>query len=122
MKMFERLREWASSSDDEKMQMDRRAFLKGMAVTSAGVLVPGATVFDLAQSSREIDARVFLEEWVNKIDLEPKLREVARMQNSELLWPELRVFYKGIEMRRGEDSVTITEQDNGFHIKSGRFV
>lgn len=85
MKMFERLREWASSSDDEKMQMDRRAFLRGMAVTSAGLLVPGATVFDLARSSREVDARAFLEEWVDKIDLESKLKEVIRMQDFELV-------------------------------------
>ena len=47
MNAWNKIRFWASFSDDEKMQMDRRAFLRGMAVTSAGLLVPGATAFDL---------------------------------------------------------------------------
>ena len=45
MKIFDRVRGWAFRSDDEKVSIDRRAFLRGMAVTSAGLLVPGATVF-----------------------------------------------------------------------------
>jgi len=50
MKIFDKIREWASRSDEERVQLDRRAFLKGMAVTSAGLLVPGAAVFDLGRS------------------------------------------------------------------------
>ena len=47
MRMFDRLRDWAATSDTERVNLDRRAFLRGMAVTSAGLLVPGATVFDM---------------------------------------------------------------------------
>lgn len=52
MRIFDRIREWASASDDDKVQLDRRAFLKGMAVTSAGLLVPGAAVFDMGRIVR----------------------------------------------------------------------
>jgi hypothetical protein len=50
VKLFDRIREWASSSDGEKVQLERRMFLKGLAVTSAGLLVPGAAVFDMGRS------------------------------------------------------------------------
>ena len=46
MKMFDRIKEWASMPDGDKVQLDRRAFLQGMAVTSAGLFVPGVTLFD----------------------------------------------------------------------------
>ena len=50
MKIFDKIREWASRSDEERVQLDRRLFLKGLAVTSAGLFVPGAAVFDLGRS------------------------------------------------------------------------
>lgn len=52
MKPFERLRGWVSSSDRDKVSMDRRAFLKGMTVTAGGLLVPGAAVFDMGSVSK----------------------------------------------------------------------
>jgi len=50
MKLFEKLKGWLGLSDGEKVQMDRRAFMKGMVVTSAGVLLPGATFIDMARA------------------------------------------------------------------------
>lgn len=41
------LEKWLSASDDEKVAIDRRAFLRGMTVTGAGLLVPAASVFDM---------------------------------------------------------------------------
>lgn len=45
VKLWERLRGWVSSSEQEKVGIDRRAFLRGMTVTSVGLLVPGVSVF-----------------------------------------------------------------------------
>ena len=47
MSLFDRIKQWASSSDEDKVALDRRAFLKGMAVTSAGLLVPTVAFFDM---------------------------------------------------------------------------
>jgi len=47
VRLFDRIKRWAETPDDDKVSLDRRAFLKGMAVTSAGLLVPGAAVFDM---------------------------------------------------------------------------
>lgn len=58
MKIFDRIREWASTSDEDKVRLDRRAFLKGMAVTSAGLLVPGAAVFDMAARPLHVDGNL----------------------------------------------------------------
>ena len=44
------------TSDDDKVRMDRRAFLRGMTVTAAGLLVPKATVFDQGRIVRTPDA------------------------------------------------------------------
>lgn len=51
MGLFDKFKGWLGFSEAEKIQMDRRAFLKGMAVTSAGVLLPGAAVFDMARAA-----------------------------------------------------------------------
>jgi len=51
MKIFDRIRDWLGASDEEKVMMDRRAFLKGMTVTSAGLLVPGVTIFDVGRGA-----------------------------------------------------------------------
>lgn len=50
MKLFERIRKFLDLSESEKVRLDRRAFLRGMAVTSAGLLVPAATIFDFGRS------------------------------------------------------------------------
>lgn len=47
MKLFQRIRNFLALRETEKINLDRRAFLQGMAVTSAGLLIPAATVFDL---------------------------------------------------------------------------
>ena len=61
MRLFDRLKRWAESTDADKVAMDRRAFLKGMAVSSAGILVPGVAVFDLGLSPNYLSmARVFV--------------------------------------------------------------
>jgi hypothetical protein len=49
MRLWDRVREWAGLSDAGKVSFDRRAFLKGMVVTSAGLVVPGAAVFDMGR-------------------------------------------------------------------------
>ena len=49
MKLFDRIKDWASFSEDEKVSLERRALLRGMAVTAAGILVPGATLFDMGR-------------------------------------------------------------------------
>ena len=49
MKIVDRIREWVGMGDDDKVALDRRAFLKGMVVTSAGLLVAGPTVFDMGR-------------------------------------------------------------------------
>ena len=59
MSFFDRLRDWASNSDGEKVRLDRRAFLKGMAVTSAGLLVPGAVMFDMGRRILEPSRMIF---------------------------------------------------------------
>jgi hypothetical protein len=46
MRLWNQIKQWATFSENEKVQMDRRAFMRGMVVTGAGLLVPGATVFD----------------------------------------------------------------------------
>lgn len=50
MRVLDRVLEWAGMGDGEKMQTDRRLFLKGLAATSAGVLVPTAAMFDMGRS------------------------------------------------------------------------
>lgn len=52
MKVFQRIRDFFALRETEKVNLDRRAFLQGMAVTSAGVLVPAATVFDFGRVVR----------------------------------------------------------------------
>jgi len=47
VKLWNQLKSWASFSEDEKEVLDRRAFMKGMMVTGAGLLVPGASLFDM---------------------------------------------------------------------------
>lgn len=47
MKLWNQLKSWASFSEDEREVLDRRAFMKGMMVTGAGLLVPGASLFDM---------------------------------------------------------------------------
>jgi len=49
MKILDRIKEWASFSDDEKVVLGRRMFLKGLAVTSGGLLVAGPTIFDMGR-------------------------------------------------------------------------
>jgi len=49
MKIIATIRQWASRSDAEKVSLDRRMFLKGLAVTTAGLLVPTATLFDMGR-------------------------------------------------------------------------
>jgi len=49
MGLFDRIKQWATTSDEERVELDRRAFLKGMTVTGAGLLVPGAAFFDMGR-------------------------------------------------------------------------
>lgn len=49
MWIFDKLKNWLHLSDTEKVQMDRRAFLKGMTITAGGLLVPGAVAFDMGR-------------------------------------------------------------------------
>ena len=106
MSPFQKLRDWLSFDEDEKMLMERRAFLKGMTVTSAGLLVPGAAVFDLGRVARprelksrhlnfEIEEQVvftqidhvkdpaltaqrFIEDWNKTVDFEGALIKLSR--------------------------------------------
>ena len=81
MKFLDRIREWAGLSDDDKMQLDRRAFLKGMAVTSAGLFVPGAVVFDMGRVVRPAPPYLgWLREWAgDDVAVKQWMESIGRM-------------------------------------------
>lgn len=89
MGLFDKLKGWLGFTETERVQMDRRAFLKGMAVTSAGVLVPGAAVFDMARVEPGVVVPVEV----------PHLVELIQAQAAE----DIRVYMNGILMRGGSD-------------------
>ena len=47
MKLWKQIKQWTRFSEAERVQIDRRAFLKGMTVTGAGLLVPGVSLFQM---------------------------------------------------------------------------
>jgi len=93
MGMFDKFKGWLGLSEAEKTRMDRRAFLKGMAITSAGVLIPGALIFDLARRPPLDATRVFIQ--------------------SDYSGCEMRI--NGIVMKRGSD-YTVKHEGEGFQL------
>jgi hypothetical protein len=119
MGLFDRLRQWAGLSDSEKVEMDRRAFMKGMSITGAGLLVPGVAVFDLGRGLRaEVPERIRF------VDEHGRLKHpgacLEDLQVHRTAPGDLRVYCNGIEMMPGDDYVAVTERGNGFRIQPSR--
>lgn len=105
MHLFDRLKRWAETSDEDKVSLDRRLFLKRLAVTSAGILVPGAAVFDLGRAPRILRPGVLTDEQKRQIIREhlatpARLEKLARSLTQPLL---KRVDYAAV----GRDIFTV---------------
>jgi hypothetical protein len=97
--LFDKFKGWLGFSEEEKVQLDRRAFLKGMAVTSAGVLIPGAAVFDMARAA-------------------PgglPVNGVIQAQAADAMATGLVVYKNGIVQREGSD-YTVDDVGSSFQI------
>jgi hypothetical protein len=97
MGLFDKFKGWLGFSEAEKIQLDRRAFLKGMAVTSAGILVPGAVVFDMAREAPLETAKILMESDYSGFEM------------------GIKMYLNGIEMAEGPD-YTVEHEGSSFQI------
>lgn len=80
MHIIDTIKGWVTFSDTEKVALDRRLFLQGMAATSAGLLVPAATLFDMgrvivADPSANLDKQRLISEYLKTVSGRKHLSE-----------------------------------------------